>query len=236
MDDMVPGSQTTGGRIESSGWRDNEHVELFTGWHDIDTAVTEVNRILPADTAADVAQAIRFAAEKHGKQTRPTGPPYTEHLLEALEILVRGARVTDRDILVAAVLHDVLEDTGCRPEEITAGFGPHVTELVTWATIPPARPGQEYKTVKERHLAHLADAPEDAKLVKLADRASNVQTLRNMPPDYQPGYYAQTVRYIIPLAREHPWFARWFAEWQEAHRDLGRPGTPAATRPGSPDR
>jgi guanosine-3',5'-bis(diphosphate) 3'-pyrophosphohydrolase len=211
-------------------------VEQFTGWHDADTAIAAASKILPADTAADVRRAIRFAEDKHGTQTRPTGAPYLEHLLEALEILVRGAHVHDRDVLVAALLHDVLEDTDCPSAEITSNFGPHVTELVTWATIPPAKRGEDPRAVKERHLAHLAEAPDDAKLVKLADRASNVQTLRNLRPDKQRQYYAQTVRFIMPLAPVHPWFARWFAQWQAAHQDLGQPGIPAATPPASPGR
>ncbi len=66
----------------------------------------------------------------------------------------------------------------------------------------------------------LADAPDDAILVKLADRASNVQTLRNLRLAKQREYYAQTVAYIVPLAASRGWWALWYASWQEAHRDL----------------
>jgi hypothetical protein len=49
---------------------------------------------------------------------------------------------------------------------------------------------------------------------------SNVQTLRNLPPDRQRAYYAQTVTYIIPLAAGEPWFAAWYADWQAEFADL----------------
>lgn len=177
--------------------------------------------MLPATTAEAVARAVRFAQTWHGDQRRPTGAPYLEHLLEALEILVRGADERDRDVLCAAVLHDVLEDTPCSPAAVVERFGGSVAHLVGWVTIPEAQPGEDKNAVKEDYLRELHRAPRDAVLVKLADRASNVQTLRNLPPDKQRSYYAQTVTYIVPLAAAHPWFDRWYAQWQAEFSDLG---------------
>jgi (p)ppGpp synthase/HD superfamily hydrolase len=196
-------------------------VELFLGWHDWGRAEGELRRAVPAETAEAVATAVGFARAWHGDQRRPTGTPYLEHLLEALEVLVRGAGILDRDVLCAAVLHDVVEDTLCRLEEITETFGPEVAELVGWVTIPEVQPGQIKAEVKEAYLRRLRDAPERARLVKLADRVSNVQTLRNLAPAKQRSYYAQTVTYIVPLAELDPWFARWYAAWQQDFADLG---------------
>jgi GTP pyrophosphokinase len=64
------------------------------------------------------------------------------------------------------------------------------------------------------------DAPPRARLVKLADRASNVQTLRNLAPDRQRSYFAQTVTRIVSLAGTEPWFAGWYAAWQRDFADL----------------
>jgi (p)ppGpp synthase/HD superfamily hydrolase len=101
-------------------------------------------------------------------------------------------------------------------------FGPRVAELVGWVTIPERGPGEDKTAVKEAYLRGLAQAPLDALRVKLADRASNVQTLRNLNPDKQRTYYAQTVAYIVPLARQaDPWFSQWFAVWQADFADLG---------------
>jgi GTP pyrophosphokinase len=194
-------------------------VELFTDWHTWQETEPELRRVLPADTCDRVGEAVTFALRFHGEQKRPTGAPYVEHLLEALEVLVRGAGVTDRDVLCAAVLHDVVEDTPCTIAGVRAAFGDRVAELVGWVTKPEAGDADK-KAVKEAYLKGLAEAPEDAILVKLADRVSNVQTLRNLALPKQREYYAQTVRYVVPLAASRGWWALWYASWEEVHRDL----------------
>lgn len=200
--------------------RHNGAVERFTDWHTPSVAVAAMRECLPAQTIGKVTDAIEFAQVSHGDQVRPTGVPYIEHLLEALQALVVGAGVTDPDVLSAVVLHDVVEDTPVSVGELADRFGPRVAELVGWVTIPGAGPGKDRADVKSASLARLADAPRDAKLVKLADRLSNVQTLRNLKPDRQRAYYAQTVRYIVPLSDADPWFAAWYRDWQAEHADL----------------
>ncbi|HXL95600.1 MAG TPA: HD domain-containing protein [Streptosporangiaceae bacterium] len=211
-------------------------MEIYVGWHDWERARGELGEVVAgagagtagagtvdgAGTVERVDGAVEFAREWHGEQKRPTGAPYLDHLLEALEILVRGARIYDADILCAAVLHDVVEDTPCTLADVRLRFGSRVAELVGWVTIPETEPGEDKATVKESYLRHLAQAPRDALRVKLADRASNVQTLRNLNPDKQRTYYAQTVTYIMPLAQKaDPWFSQWFAAWQADFADLG---------------
>jgi GTP pyrophosphokinase len=195
-------------------------VEVFTSWHTWPETEPELRRLLPAPACAAVARAVELALRWHGGQQRPTGVPYLEHLLEAVEVLVRGAGVSDPDVLCAAVLHDVVEDTPCTIGEVRAAFGDRVADMVGWVTKPETADGADKKAAKEAYLARLAGAPDDAVLVKLADRASNVQTLRNLGLARQREYYAQTVRYIVPLAASRPWWALWYASWQEAHLDL----------------
>jgi (p)ppGpp synthase/HD superfamily hydrolase len=194
-------------------------MELFTNWHTWPRAEPELRRLLPAATCDAVAKAVEFAIRYHGDQRRPTGAPYLEHLLEAVEVLVRGAGVTDPDVLCAAVLHDVVEDTPCTIDDVRREFGDRVADMVGWVTKPADGDGDP-KAAKEAYLAGLRDAPEDAIVVKLADRASNVQTLRNLSLSRQREYYAQTVTYIMPLAATRDWFATWYASWQAEHRDL----------------
>ena len=195
-------------------------MELFTDWHTWPQAEPELRRLLPAATCDALADAVTFAVRFHGDQRRPTGAPYVEHLLEALEFLVRGAGVSDPDVLCAAVLHDVVEDTPCTIAGVRATFGDRVADMVDWVTKPEADAGADKRAVKEAYLKGLADAPDDAILVKLADRASNVQTLRNLRPQKQRDYYAQTVAYVMPLAASRGWWALWYASCQEVHRDL----------------
>jgi len=205
-------------------------VRVYTDWHSPADAKAGLRERLTAAVADRLSVAIDFAVQAHGDQRRPTGAPYLEHLLEALEILVVGAGVTDPDVLTAAVLHDVLEDTDVPAAELADGFGPHVAELVGWVTIPDPRPGEDPRAVKVAALRRLAGAPRSAALVKLADRASNVQTLRNLGLAKQREYYQQTVDYIMPLAANEPWFAAWYQDWQSAHADLAS-GSPPDSSP-----
>jgi len=201
--------------------RFTECVEVFTNWHTWQRTEPELRGLLPAVTCDAVARAVEFALRFHGDQRRPTGAPYAEHLLEALEVLVRGAGVGDPEVLCAAVLHDVVEDTPCTIGDVRLAFGDRVADMVGWVTKPEPEDGADHKSAKEAYLCRLADAPDDAVLVKLADRASNVQTLRNLPSvPKQREYYAQTVRYIMPLAASRGWWDVWYASWQDVHRDL----------------
>ena len=210
-------------------------MQLFTDWHTWQQAEPGLRAGLPTDTVARLEEAVAYAAAHHGDQRRPTGAPYLQHLLEALEVLVRGAGVTDPEILCAAVLHDVVEDTDCTVDDVRGAFGARVAELVGWVTIPEPGPGQDKASVKDEYLRGLRRAPHDAILVKLADRASNAQTLRNLPEERQRAYYAQTVEYIVPLSAGEPWFAGWYADWAAEFADLAEPGSggskPALTEP-----
>jgi guanosine-3',5'-bis(diphosphate) 3'-pyrophosphohydrolase len=195
-------------------------MELFTNWHTWRETEPELRRELPASTCDAVAAAVDFAIQYHGDQRRPTGAPYLEHLLEALEVLVRGAGVTDKEMLCAAVLHDVVEDTPATVDDVRERFGDRVATMVGWVTKPEPEDGTDRKAAKHAYLNHLKDAPDDAIVVKLADRVSNVQTLRNLGLTKQREYYAQTVAYIMPLAASRAWWAAWYTTWQQAHRDL----------------
>ena len=205
-------------------------MKTFTSWHTWADAEPGLSQRLPAEVVARLARAVEFARLHHGDQRRKTGVPYLEHLLEALQVLVEGAGIASPDVLVAAVLHDVAEDTPVTLDEVSAEFGPRVAELVGWVTIPAPGPGETKSAVRQAYLRRLRDAPPDAVLVKLADRASNVQTLRNLPLDQQRSYYEQTVSYIVPLAAGQPWFAAWYADWQAELADLAEPRT--AAKPG----
>ncbi|TDD82007.1 bifunctional (p)ppGpp synthetase/guanosine-3',5'-bis(diphosphate) 3'-pyrophosphohydrolase [Actinomadura darangshiensis] len=191
-------------------------MEVFTRWHTWDTARAGIVASgAPIDLDA-LGKAVAAAQRWHGGQERPTGAPYVEHLLEALEVLVRGADVTVPAVLYAAVLHDVVEDTSATLSDVEDEFGPEVTELVDWVTKPPAvgTGRQAKRAAKSAYLRRLRDAPREAILVKLADRVSNVQTLDRMPPDFQRRYYAETLTYIVPLAEPEPWFQDWYASWR----------------------
>ncbi|WP_063784106.1 HD domain-containing protein [Streptomyces sp. SBT349] len=174
--------------------------------------------------------AVAFAVRWHGDQTRPAGEPYVEHLLEAVCVLVEAVGTTDIDVLRAAVLHDVVEDTECSSEDVRERFGDRVAVLVDWVTKPAPSEGRTRAEARAAYLARLRHAPDDALLVKLADRLSNVQRLDTHPrPEKRRSYYRETVRAIVPLAQSHPWFREWYAVWREAFAHLAdeaEPGDP----------
>jgi guanosine-3',5'-bis(diphosphate) 3'-pyrophosphohydrolase len=191
--------------------------DIFSGWPTWSDARLELRGYLDAATIERLDEAMTFALARHAGQTRPHGEPYAEHLFEVLEILVVGAGVRDADVLVAAVLHDVVEDTSTSLEEVTERFGAGVAALVKWLTKSPGD-GDDVRTT---YLTGLRDAPAQAIVVKLADRLSNVQRLDTHPrPAKRASYYRETVDHFLPLAASHPWFSRQFAQWREAFRHL----------------
>jgi (p)ppGpp synthase/HD superfamily hydrolase len=112
------------------------------------------------------------------------------------------------------LLHDVVEDTECTIEEVRERFGPEVAELVAWVTKPDPGPGDDPQEFRQRYLASFDTAPADVLTVKLSDRYSNVQRLDTHPrPVKQASYYAETVRWFLPLAAGSPQFEAPFARW-----------------------
>jgi guanosine-3',5'-bis(diphosphate) 3'-pyrophosphohydrolase len=200
--------------------------EATAGW----PAVRErlARRVAEQDLRS-LDEAVDFAVRWHGDQTRPAGEPYVEHLLEAVSVLVEVG-TTDVDILRAAVLHDVVEDTDCSLADVRERFGVRVADLVDWVTKPAPAEGQTREEVRAAYLTRLRGAPDDALLVKLADRLSNVQRLDTHPrPEKHRSYYQETVRWIVPLAQSHPWFRQWYADWQDAfgHLAVDSPQAPS---------
>lgn len=130
-------------------------------------------------SAADVLEALRFAAERHRRLTRKDGEtPYVNHLIDVADLLARVGGVRDRDVLVAAILHDTLEDTGTKREEIALVFGPRVAELVAEVS------DDESLAKPERKRLQIVGAPAlscEAKLIKLADKISNVVDVVERP-------------------------------------------------------
>lgn len=117
---------------------------------------------------ARVIMAREFAADRHDGQSYGISP-YTVHLDDVRDTLeVFG--VTDPDILAAALLHDTLEDTDTSKTELESKFGTRIYEIVNLVTDPKGLPR------KERHKMSypLIAKSEDAVMVKLADRISNV--------------------------------------------------------------
>ena len=124
-------------------------------------------------------KAIIFATEKHSGMTRKgVDTPYIVHPLEAVSI---AASITsDPEILAAAALHDVVEDTPVTMEEIEAMFGKRIAELIAADNedkMPDIPPSESWKVRKDATIALLQSASYDEKIIVLADKLSNIRTL-----------------------------------------------------------
>lgn len=131
---------------------------------------------------SDLLRALHFAAERHSGQRRkgPGAEPYINHLVEVGFLLSDVGQVDDREILIASVLHDTVEDTATSLSEIAELFGSRVSQLVQAVTNDKALPKTERKRLVLEHLAHAEDA---VKLIKLADLCSNIASV---PGDWAP--------------------------------------------------
>ena len=126
-------------------------------------------------------QAASFAAKKHSFQKRKgdDAAPYINHPLEVANLLANVGGVEDYDVLIAAVLHDTIEDTKTTPEEITELFGETVCGYVLEVTDDKNLPKAERKQLQIEHAPHLSTG---AKLIKLGDKISNITDVMNNPP------------------------------------------------------
>ena len=136
------------------------------------------------NTANDIAVLLRtlhFAADKHRDQRRKgeEASPYVNHLIEVAELLAREGRVTDLISLQAAILHDTLEDTQTTVEELEAMFGFEVRHLVEEMTDDKRLPKAERKRLQIEHAPGLSAR---AKVIKLADKTSNILGIIQTPP------------------------------------------------------
>ena len=128
-----------------------------------------------------ILQAALFAAEKHAWQRRKgvDGAPYVNHLIEVAQMVSMALTEPDTDLVIAALLHDVVEDVGVTTEELATYFGSDVAQLVAEVTDDKSLPKQERKRLQ------IANAPKKsvrAQMIKLADKTSNLRAILTSPP------------------------------------------------------
>ena len=134
------------------------------------------------DNTKILLEAAAFAAKKHTGQKRKgkEGEPYINHPLEVANILASVGGVDDPDVLTAGLLHDTVEDTGTTRNEIAERFGSRVADIVMEVTDDKGLPKQERKRLQVEHAPNLSRG---AKLVKLADKISNIRDVIERPAE-----------------------------------------------------
>lgn len=129
---------------------------------------------------SQLLRAANFAAQRHADQRRKgkSQEPYVNHLLEVAGLLA-DAGESDLGLLSAALLHDTIEDVGVTSQEIEAEFGVDVASLVLEVTDDKSLPRARRKELQVEHAPHLSDR---ARMLKIADKISNLRALVSSPP------------------------------------------------------
>jgi len=128
-----------------------------------------------------VLSAAVFAAEKHSKQRRKgsAAEPYVNHLLEVAQLVAGAITEADTNLVIAALLHDAIEDAGVTGEELTERFGGDVATLVAEVTDDKSLPKEERKRLQ---IENAPKKPARAQTIKLADKISNLRAILSSPP------------------------------------------------------
>ena len=178
------------------------------------------------DSTGLILKAFRFAADKHNDQRRKDSKasPYINHLIGVTETLWNVAGVRDVNLLVAAILHDTIEDTNTTAEEIKAEFGEDVLTLVLEVTDDKSLPKQTRKQLQIEHAPHIS---ERAKMLKISDKINNIRDIVKSPPsnwslERRQEYLLWSERVVVGLRGVSPQLEKLYDELlAEGKRSLG---------------
>lgn len=151
--------------------------------------------IYPKADLSMLQRAYAVAEERHATQMRRSGDPYITHPLAVANILAELGM--DTTTLVAALLHDTVEDTGYSLETLTADFGEEVAHLVDGVTKLDRvvlGTAAEAETIRKMIIAMARDPR--VLVIKVADRLHNMRTMRFLPPEKQARKARETLEVI----------------------------------------
>jgi len=145
-------------------------------------------------------EVLKFATKAHGDQKRKyTNDPYIVHPIAVSEI-VKTVAHTD-EMVAAALLHDVVEDTPVTIEQVEAKFGSKVAELVGWLTDVSKPEDGNRKTRKALDREHSAQAPAEAQTIKVADLIHNTDSIERHDPSFWKIYKQEKIALLDVLTK-----------------------------------
>ena len=155
-------------------------------------------------------RAIIFAVKAHaGTERRGKGFPYIVHPMEAVEIV--ATMTPDQELLAAAALHDVVEDTSYTADDILREFGPRIAALVAAESdvVVEGPEKDSWRFRKQAAIDRLAKASRDAKMVALGDKLSNMRAIAR---DYAVKGDELWKIFHAPHPSDHEWHYRGLAD------------------------
>src|SRR5215471_6656059 len=160
-----------------------------------------IRELRPNEDLTPIEKAYRFAAERHRDQKRVSGEPYMVHPVMVARQLVEMNM--DSACIQTGLLHDVVEDTSAKVEDIRKMFGDEVARCVDGVTKLSklklaSREERQAESVRKMLLAMVEDLR--VVLVKLADRLHNMRTLQHLPPEKQTRIAQETLDLYAPIA------------------------------------
>ena len=167
----------------------------------INQLVAKLEGYLPPEDVERVQEAYDFSFQAHDGQKRRSGEPYITHPVAVAGLL--ADLKLDSETLIAAILHDVMEDTPISKEEITSRFGAEVAELVDGVSkLDQIQFGSRAEAQAESFRKMLLAMVRDIRviMVKLADRTHNMRTLGAMPPAKRRTIARETLEIYAPIA------------------------------------
>ena len=160
-----------------------------------------LDKYLEPDQIAEVYRAYLFGAEMHDGQHRNSGEPYIYHPLAVARILVEMRM--DHKSIIAAILHDVIEDTPTAKEQLVSLFGSEVAELVDGVSkLTHIEFGSRREAQAENFRKMMLAMTRDIRviLIKLADRLHNMRTLTSMSQEKRRRIARETLEIYAPIA------------------------------------
>ncbi len=174
-------------------------------------------KVVAQDSVQDlqaILAAAGYAAEKHSNQKRKgaAGEPYINHLIEVAGLVAGALAEPDANVVIAALLHDTVEDTNTTPAELVERFGTDVADLVAELTDAKSLPQAVRKQLQVEHAPRLSAR---AQTIKLADKISNVRSILTSPPvdwdlERRQEYFAWCTRVVRALSAPNPMLKREF--------------------------
>ncbi|MDX1526429.1 MAG: bifunctional GTP diphosphokinase/guanosine-3',5'-bis pyrophosphate 3'-pyrophosphohydrolase [Pseudidiomarina maritima] len=161
----------------------------------------QLTEYLPPEQVERTAAAYRLAAEAHKPQKRSSGEPYITHPV-AVASLLADMRL-DHETIMAALLHDVIEDTPFTQEDLAEQFGSTVAELVEGVSkLDKLQFNSKEELQTENYRKMIMAMVHDIRviLIKLADRTHNMRTIGHLRPDKRRRIARETLEIYAPLA------------------------------------